>query len=226
MLAVAPRIAQGLKDRQPAKTAVSSQVVPEQEKLIELINRRSPPGVLMLDRNNRVLYKNDQAQTILYLLAKTWTQPTSPENGSSGTVPAEILRLCDKLRAASSGKNINKAEQIPSLTSTVSFGSEVYSIRALLSDRDTEPTDTSPIVVLIESISPAQRFDLEKARDRYQLTFKEKEVVQLLFKGFTNKEVAKELSIGAYTLKDHLKNIRQKMGVCTRTGILSKVVQL
>jgi DNA-binding NarL/FixJ family response regulator len=112
------------------------------------------------------------------------------------------------------------------VTSTVSFGSEVYSLRALLLDNDTGPNDSPPIMVLIESISPAQRFDLEKARDRYQLTFKEKEVVQLLFQGFTNKEVAKELCIGAYTLKDHLKNIRQKMGVYTRTGILSKVVQL
>jgi DNA-binding NarL/FixJ family response regulator len=110
------------------------------------------------------------------------------------------------------------------LTSTISFGSEAYSLRALLLDNGREPSEPSPIVVLIENISPTQRFDLEKARDRYQLTFKEKEVVQLLFEGYTNKEVAKELCIGTYTLKDHLKNIRQKMGVCTRTGILSKVI--
>jgi DNA-binding CsgD family transcriptional regulator len=224
MRVVASSIAQGLKNRQPAKTTVSSQPVPEEEKLIEIINRRSPPGVLILDHNNRLLYKNEQAQTTLYLLSKKWTQPEASGNGHPETVPAEILKLCDKLRAPSSTKYINKAKQIPSLTSTASFGSEVYSLRALLLDKDVASKE-SPIVVLIENISPTQRFDLEKARDRYQLTFKEKEVVQLLFQGFTNKEVAKELCIGAYTLKDHLKNIRQKMGVYTRTGILSKVVQ-
>ena len=224
MRVVASSIAQGLKIRQPAEMTVSSQPVPAEEKLIEIINRRSPPGVLILDPNNRLLYKNEQAQTTLYLLSKTWTQPAASGNGHAETVPPEILKLCDKLRASST-KCINKAEQIPSLTSTASFGSEVYSLRALLLDKDVASKDSSPIVILIENISPTQRFDLEKARDRYQLTFKEKEVVQLLFQGFTNKEVAKELCIGAYTLKDHLKNIRQKMGVYTRTGILSKVVQ-
>jgi DNA-binding CsgD family transcriptional regulator len=223
MQVVASSIAQGLKDRQAVKTTVSNQPAPEEEKLIEIINKRSPPGVLILDHNNRLIYKNDQAQTILYLLSKTWTRSDAVENGHSETVPAEILKLCDKLRAPSSAQY--KAEQIPFLTSTASFGSEVYSLRALPLDKDAKSKDSSPIVVLIEDISPSQRFNLEKARDRYQLTFKEKEVVQLLFQGFTNKEVAKELSIGAYTLKDHLKNIRQKMGVYTRTGILSKVVQ-
>ena len=111
------------------------------------------------------------------------------------------------------------------LTSTVSFGSEVYSLRALGLDQGMEPNASSPIAVLIENISPEERFDLEKARDRYHLTFKEKEVVELLSRGFTNKEVAHELCIGTYTLKDHLKNIRQKMGVDSRTGILSKFIQ-
>jgi DNA-binding CsgD family transcriptional regulator len=225
MRMVAPRIAQGLKDRLPSKTTVSNQAIPEEEKLIKIINKRSPPGVLILDQNNRVLYKNEQAQAVLYLLSKTWTRSDPPGNGHSGTIPAELLRLCDKLRATLEANSIVRIEQIPCLTSTVSFGSEVYSLRAQLLDNGTESDGLSPIAVLIENISPVQRFDLEKARDRYQLTFKEKEVVQLLFEGYTNKEVAKELCIGAYTLKDHLRNIRQKMRVYTRTGILSKVVQ-
>jgi len=227
MQIVAPCIAQGLKDRQSSKTTeVINQAISEEERLIEIINRRSPPAVLILDPNNKILYKNEEAQTVLYLVSKTWIRSSLPGNKKPGSAPVEILKLCDKLRATSAARPIEKTEPMACVTSTVSFGSEVYSLRALLLDNDTGPNDSPPIMVLIESISPAQRFDLEKARDRYQLTFKEKEVVQLLFQGFTNKEVAKELCIGAYTLKDHLKNIRQKMGVYTRTGILSKVVQL
>jgi len=225
MRLVVPSITQGLKNRQLRKTTAANRAISEEERLLEIINKRSPPGTLILDHNNRVLYKNEEAQTALYLLSKPWMQSSHPRDEQTGTVPIEILELCDKLRATSSAKCIDKTGQIACLTSTVSFGSEVYSIRALLLDKDIKSNDSSPIVVLIESISPAQRFDLEKARDRYQLTFKEKEVVQLLFKGFTNKEAANALSIGTYTLKDHLKNIRQKMGVYTRTGILSKVVE-
>lgn len=225
MRIVAPSITQGLKNRQMSKTTAASQAIPEEERLREIINKRSPPGVLILDQNKTVLYKNEEAQTILYLLSKTWMQSSHSGNGQPGTVPVEILKLCDKLRATSAAKPMDKAEQIAFLTSTVSFGSEVYSLRALLLDKELGSQESSPIVILIENISPTQRFDLEKARDRYQLTFKEREVVELLFKGFTNKEVARELCIGTYTLKDHLKNIRQKMGVYTRTGILSKVVE-
>ncbi len=225
MRIIAPSISQSLNKCQPDKTIAAGQTISEEGRLLEIINKRSSPGVLILDHNNRLLYKNEEAQTVLYLLSKNWIQSSPPKNERPGPVPVDILKLCDKLRATSTAKLINKTEQIDSFTSTVSFGSEVYSLRALLLDRDIESNDSAPIVVLIENISPAQRFDLEKARDRYQLTFKEKEVVQLLFQGFTNKEVAKELCIGAYTLKDHMRNIRQKMGACTRTGILSKVLQ-
>ncbi len=226
MRIVAPHIAQGLKDRQPSKKTVANQAISsEEERLIEIINKRSPPGVLVFDQNNRLLYKNEQAETVLYLLSKNWAQLDPSRNGQHGTIPAKVLKLCDELRVTSAAKNPDKTEEIAYLTSTLTFGSEVYSLRALLLDKDIESNDLSPIIVLIEDISPADRFDLEKARDRYQLTFKEKEVVQLLFQGFTNKELAKELCIGTYTLKDHLRKIRQKMGVYTRTGIISKVLQ-
>jgi len=225
MRIIAPSISQSLENRQPHKRSTVEQTISEEEKLLEIINKRSSPGVLILDHDNRVLYKNEEAQTVLYLLSKTWIQSSLSRNEPPRSLPAEILKLCDKLRATSAAKAIDKTDQIACVTSTVSFGLEIYSLRALLLDKGTEANDSSSIMVLIESISPTQRFDLEKARNRYQLTFKEKEVVELLFQGSTNKEVAKELCIGAYTLKDHLRNIRQKMGACTRTGILSKVLQ-
>jgi DNA-binding CsgD family transcriptional regulator len=227
MRTIAPTISQGLKNRKPDNPpAPADQPISEERRLLEIVNRRSPPGVLILDRHKNILYKNEEAQTILYLLSKSWMHPEQSENGHPGMLPTEILKLSDKLWETSSVHSTDETEQIPCVTSTVSFGSEIYSLRALLLDTSTEFKNRSPIIVLIENISPAQRLDLEKARDRYHLTFKEKEVVELLFQGFTNKEVAKELCIGAYTLKDHLRNIRQKMGVFTRTGILSKIIQL
>jgi len=224
MRLMAPSIADVLKSHQPGTNPSERQTISGEQRLLEIISQRTPPGVLILDPQNHLLYKNEEAQSVLYLLSKSWAHSGPAGNGHPGTVPVEILTFCNKLRATLAKGHRGKTEQIPCLTSTISVGSEVYSLRALLLDNGREPDEPLPIMVLIENISPAKRFDLERARDRYQLTFKEQEVVQLLFQGFTNKEVAKELCIGTYTLKDHLKNIRQKMGVGTRTGILSKVI--
>lgn len=225
MRIVAPQIARGVKDCQRSKTTPASPPTSDEERLLQVISKRSPPGLLIFDHNNRVLYKNEQAQTIFYLLSKNWTRSNPAANEQPQAIPSEILELCNKLRAASASKNKDQSDRIACLTSTVSFGLQLYSIRGLILDKDVESQNPPSIAILIENVSQAQRFDLEKARDRYQLTFKEKEIVQFLLQGFTNKEVAKELCIGNYTLKDHLKNIRQKMGVFSRTGILSKVAQ-
>ncbi len=53
------------------------------------------------------------------------------------------------------------------------------------------------------------------------LTGQEQKVLGLILKGVTNKEIAKELSIELTTVKAHLKNAFQKLGVTTRSQAIS-----
>ena len=52
-------------------------------------------------------------------------------------------------------------------------------------------------------------------------TAQEQKVLGLILKGFTNKEIAKELHIELTTAKAHLKNAFQKLGVKTRSQAIS-----
>ncbi|OWZ84909.1 response regulator [Natranaerobius trueperi] len=53
--------------------------------------------------------------------------------------------------------------------------------------------------------------------DLYELTIREKEILELMTQGFTNKEISKELYISEKTVKNHVSNILRKLEVSDRT---------
>ncbi len=59
--------------------------------------------------------------------------------------------------------------------------------------------------------------------EKYNLTARESETVELLSKGLSNKEIAARLGISIYTVKEHMKNISRKLNVSSRTAIVSKI---
>lgn len=64
---------------------------------------------------------------------------------------------------------------------------------------------------------------LNRTKEKYNLTNREKDIVSLVSKGLSNKEIAENLFISIYTVKEHMKNISKKMDVHSRTGIISKL---
>lgn len=66
-----------------------------------------------------------------------------------------------------------------------------------------------------------------KRSSRYleMLTDREKEILELLAKGFLYKEIATELFISKETVKSHIHNIYDKLHVQTRTEALNKAFQ-
>jgi DNA-binding NarL/FixJ family response regulator len=57
---------------------------------------------------------------------------------------------------------------------------------------------------------------LSKSQNRYGLTVRELQIVTKVAAGYTNKEIAKELSVSERTAKHHLTSIFDKVGVSTR----------
>ncbi len=56
-----------------------------------------------------------------------------------------------------------------------------------------------------------------KNGDNFNLTNREKEILGLIAKGMSNKDIANKLVISLYTVKNHVKNIIQKLAVEDRT---------
>jgi len=57
-----------------------------------------------------------------------------------------------------------------------------------------------------------------------QLTVRERQVVELIAEGLTNKEIAAELCIEVATVKNHVHNILEKLEVSRRSEVMARLV--
>ena len=58
------------------------------------------------------------------------------------------------------------------------------------------------------------------------LTLREREVFELLIKNYPTKEIAQELGISEKTVRNHISNTMQKLGVKGRAGAVIELLRL
>lgn len=68
-------------------------------------------------------------------------------------------------------------------------------------------------------LQEATEADLEEFLSKYEISRREQEIIHLMLKGKSNKEIMDELFISLYTVKNHIYNIYQKLGVKNRLQI-------
>jgi ATP/maltotriose-dependent transcriptional regulator MalT len=88
-------------------------------------------------------------------------------------------------------------------------------------DRDFDERDRAVLTVLRPHLS-AIRERWEQRRRVHGLTDREVEVVRLVKEGLTNQEIADRLVIATGTVRTHLENIFEKLGVHTRTAAVAR----
>ena len=72
-------------------------------------------------------------------------------------------------------------------------------------------------------ITPGCAKKRESAVEKYSLTKREIQVIELIGRGLTNKQIAEELFISPQTVRTHVENIMTKTNANNRTNILFKV---
>ncbi|MFY9690655.1 MAG: response regulator transcription factor [Candidatus Acidiferrales bacterium] len=73
--------------------------------------------------------------------------------------------------------------------------------------------------VLFESVSSLKAEARTRRRTPFGLTRREQQLVPLVGRGLTNKEIAAELSVSEQTIKSHIHRILRKVGAEDRSGI-------
>jgi DNA-binding CsgD family transcriptional regulator len=179
-------------------------------------------AVLVYSLKGQLLYSNRTARDFIESSHST-RKPSSIRDHNVGL---EIQRMCIRLKEQLVGgpkqtelKNRGCGE-VP-----LQVGKHRYRLKGLTIDSSlsAEPC----IVVLVEKQRiTSTGVDLAAMQMTYKLTNRESQILDLLSKGRSYKEIAYELSISGNTVRDHIKNIRFKIHADSKCGILAKLLEV
>lgn len=190
----------------------------DKENLIEIVKNRANPGILIFDLNNKLRYSNKEAVEILPEIS--FIKDFNVK--SKQNFLKEIQNICNIAKTEiKSGKTLTPDNPLCKLLRNKK--GSFFSVRAfcLGLHLDNKP---SHIMVLIENIVEKRPVNYSNISKKFGLTKRETEVLKLICNGLSNKDISKSLIISEYTVKDHIKNIMQKMNASSRSEIISLVI--
>ncbi|MGJ6980792.1 LuxR C-terminal-related transcriptional regulator [Aestuariimicrobium soli] len=163
------------------------------------------PAVILVDSSDQILMLSDTAEERLAEL-------TAPDGG---VVPTGIIAgLIAAARRYSSGESTRPPR------CRVRGGSDAwFSLYATsMQGRDGE---RGQVAVTIDEARPPEIVPLVVSA--FNLTERERPVVERVLQGLDTKEIAAALFVSTYTVQDHLKAIFEKAGVRSRRELVSRV---
>jgi DNA-binding CsgD family transcriptional regulator len=178
--------------------------------LTEKMHRNSCPtgaGFILADPEWKPLYANAEAKKIV-------TYPDAPR-----TFQSAWALVAKRIFTLNGRQNLSSAP-----TSRVEFvsGRRKYVGLAIpLANWRRLPAAAAVAVVLERSGAASQ--GAAELSESFHLTEREREVVELLIQGLTNKEIAGRMNISPNTVRAFIRMVMGKLGVSTRSGIVGIV---
>ncbi len=194
---IAPHVGAGLKAATLRTGATTGQDAPD------------APGVLTLDRSGRVVSHTPSAERWLGELEDL--HPAWREGG----LPIAIRMVAGALNRALNPQTERDSNLVPRLRTRARSGRWLALYGSLTEPSFERPSET---VIVIEPAKPEEVAWLNVAA--YGLSPREEEVLRLVVRGLSNRQISQRLFISENTVQRHLSNIFEKVGVRSRKALL------
>jgi len=106
----------------------------------------------------------------------------------------------------------------------VTSGKRKYQLR-VFSLKSHMGHDARPSLVILLERSHQAAIDLGRVAQKFRLTQRQTEALELLMLGHTTKEIACRMDISPNTAKTFLRSLMFKTGACDKSGVLAKILQ-
>jgi DNA-binding CsgD family transcriptional regulator len=175
------------------------------------------PGLVVLSPSLRCLFSNAQASQLMRALRQY-----QPRGRMVERIPANVIRCCRELLGKLAGYPDPKTWSGVQATRVLGDGNPVVA-RFYAIPTGPETARVSVIVGVLERIDVSSASCLAPSED-FNFSDRERACVIHLAQGMTDKEIARQLGISEYTVKDHFKQVRKKTGAANRAGIIARVL--
>ena len=172
------------------------------------------PGVLNLDRRGHVISHTPSAERLLAEL-----QDLDPR-WRKGVLPMSVRSVANAVRRALAPGTDRDENLVPRVRVRARSG-RWLTLHASLTEPGGTAGGASETVVVVEPARPLEVAWLNAAA--HGLTPREDEVVRLVLRGSSTREISRALFISEYTVQRHLQNVFEKMGVKSRTELLKRL---
>jgi DNA-binding CsgD family transcriptional regulator len=189
--------------------------ITKSEEIINSICQDLPyKGILVLDESLEPVYINEEAKkTISYLAEEKelWDNSVLP-------LPKELYIRCKQLTEDSKRIGETAANIAVNILNKSTGQAISVNLRMINYSKDSK-------MCLICMDKNESGMNLSKQLDKYWITRREREVINLICEGLKNSEIGEKLFISEYTVENHLRSIYEKMGVKNRINLARKVMQ-
>jgi DNA-binding CsgD family transcriptional regulator len=171
------------------------------------------PGVLTLDPGMRVLSRTPAAERLLREiedLGLAWREGRD--------LPVAVRMVAVAVRRSLAPKSDRDLNRVPRVRVRARSGRWLTLYGSLTEPSYDRPSET---VVVVEPAKPEEVAWLNVAA--HGLSPREEEVVELVVRGLSNRQISQTLFISENTVQRHLSNIFEKVGVRGRKGLLKRL---
>lgn len=139
-----------------------------------------------------------------------------------GEMVRSLVTMCKSLHDRMRGGASSEEPEDNKVSSRITIGHDYYYAEIIY--KEISPGSGKYIATVYDHNKIFERF-IDEIRTRFGLTEREFEILKCVMKGMNNAEIGRELFISVPTVKKHLTNIYQKLGIEGKHQILSVIIE-
>jgi DNA-binding CsgD family transcriptional regulator len=186
------------------KTALFINGIQNEQFIFKSCAYQAPLGILVLGQDLSPLYFNEEASRICMDMTAC--------DSVQGSISLVINIILEKI--------INRL-----FDHVMVYGSYQIRIIPQIIPNSSGGIETVYIIYLNNNEKPLGKI-LDKINEIYSFSNREKQIIEQIYSGLSNEEIADKLFLSVHTVKTHIENIYKKMGINKRTSLFNIINEI